>query len=649
MPFGSLALLNACLKSGGIDTIVIDVNAESFRAMIRPETTSRYLGLVDAELERLERRTRLLPAERAYHESLERLRAFPRSLIEGAAAAFEAMRRQDAFLDPEQWIAADRSLRAAHAFFNARTPKFFTRSANFGAQVYPYLEADAVDPYTEYYESGLGPRLARLAPDVIAWSCPYSSQLATAMLASKLLRRRLPGVPIVAGGTGISESVEYGLVDPRFYDYIDHAVTGDGETAILDYCAAVRGERSYASVPGLWRREGGVVAAPADQSIVDMNRAPAPDYRDIDFANYAMPEPTAVYITSRGCYYGKCTFCPDSLRLGFRKRTPEKTYADVKDLVLGQGIRHIHFFDPLTPPVTLEYLARQVAKDGLPLHWYAEVKFEPIYLNKGYVRKLADGGCRQLQFGLESGVQSVLDAMEKGNRLDQIEIILGNLRDVGITTAVTWFIGFPGESEADARETWNFIARHEDSIHLSLFVGKFNMGQGEIVYQNPERFGIRLTRDAFGLVDYEPLDGERWNVDALNATFSARSDVHIAAGGAGLYYASHNPLGLRRIRTASVIGAPAFEAPPIEARRARLPRENHFIELRSEPGEPARGVAFAASFGERHELDAADLALLRAVAAGPMPLAALIEGSPEPDLERRRLVRFIDSGCLSTA
>ena len=47
MPFGTLPLFNAVLKSAGHETLVIDLNAEAFTLMLMPENLERYFSILD--------------------------------------------------------------------------------------------------------------------------------------------------------------------------------------------------------------------------------------------------------------------------------------------------------------------------------------------------------------------------------------------------------------------------------------------------------------------------------------------------------------------------------------------------------------------------------------------------------------------------
>lgn len=649
MPFGALALLNACLKQHGHETKCMDINAEAFVAMMQPATLDRYFHLMDISFEGLKAKKDRTPAEQKQFEIFERIYAYPRDLMRTSWDCYRGMRERERYFKPNEYRHMDRVLRTTHMFLHSLTPSLDPRNKNYRQELYNFLTSDTIDPYWEYYESGLIPRLMAEKPDLIALTCPFSTQISTGMYFAKLLKRHMPDVKFVMGGTGISDAVDVVLTDERFYSFMDYAVVGDGEESLPDLVAALEGKKSFDEVSGLWRRENGAVVPAKHHHMVDMNLTPTPDYRDIDFSPYAIPEPASIYTTSRGCYYGKCTFCPESFRQGFRKRSPQRVYEDVRDIVLNQGVRNIHFFDPLTPPITLEYVSRQVAKENLPINWYAEVKFETIYTNKEYIRKLAAGGCRQLQFGFESGVQRVLDGMIKGNRLDQIEIILDNLRESKITVAVTWFIGFPTEDEPDARESWNFIRKHGDAIFLSLYTGRFGLGHDVPVYQHPDKYNVTIVHDENGNPGYKRNDGRDWNQFPLHETYHVRSDIPLAINSAGLLYAAYNPEGLYQLRGMGTIGPPAHEGPPIADRIATVPSENNWVELTETGSRNRRGVIFVAASCERFDLDGIEIDLLNQLKRGPAHLKSVIESAADPKEVERRLATFINRGYVESA
>jgi hypothetical protein len=479
-------------------------------------------------------------------------------------------------------------------------------------------------------------------------SCPFSRQVAPAMKFAKLVRDAVPGVRFLIGGTGVSDAQHVILTDPRFYDFVDYAVVGDGEEALPDLVAALEGAKPFSEVSALWRRDGRDIVRPSFVRNVDMDDNPVPDYRGIDFSHYMLPEPAGFYTTSRGCYYGKCTFCPESFRTGFRMRSPENVYADIRDIVRNQGVRNIHFFDPLTPPRTLAHLSREAAREQLPLNYYAEVKFEKIYTSKRYVKTLAEGGCKILQFGFESGVQRVLDQMKKGNNLDQIEIMLDNLKEHGITVAGSWFIGFPTENEEDARETWRFIRRHWDEMHFSLYTGTFGLGHDVPVFKDPKTYDIELTFDAFGNPSYRRNDGGDWDHQKLHAPFHVRSDIAISICGTTLLYSAYRPDLVYELRGVNGIGPVSWEDPPIAERFVRVPPENGMLEVAPAPGGKRRFRLFVAQSCDTFDADETDLELLRRIGPDGRLLSEVLEADDAPPDVVARLGAFIDRGLVES-
>ena len=79
-----------------------------------------------------------------------------------------------------------------------------------------------------------------------------------------------------------------------------------------------------------------------------------------------------------------------------------------------------------------------------------------------------------MKLGLESGNQTVLDAMDKGIRLELAERVFAALHQAGIATYVYLLFGTPSESLDEARQTMAFVKRHHAAITF-LNLAIFNM------------------------------------------------------------------------------------------------------------------------------------------------------------------------------
>jgi radical SAM superfamily enzyme YgiQ (UPF0313 family) len=83
---------------------------------------------------------------------------------------------------------------------------------------------------------------------------------------------------------------------------------------------------------------------------------------------------------------------------------------------------------------------------------------------------LKTAGCAEVWMGVESGSQKVLDAMDKGLTLSQIEEATCRLKESGIRPCYFLQFGYPGEHWAEIQETIELVRRtrpHDVGISFS--------------------------------------------------------------------------------------------------------------------------------------------------------------------------------------
>jgi anaerobic magnesium-protoporphyrin IX monomethyl ester cyclase len=84
-------------------------------------------------------------------------------------------------------------------------------------------------------------------------------------------------------------------------------------------------------------------------------------------------------------------------------------------------------------------------------------------------RALASAGCRMLWMGAESGSQKVLDAMEKGLRVEDVRVASRLLKTAGIDVGVFLQFGYPGETWTDIEATLQ-LAREIEPADIGVSV-----------------------------------------------------------------------------------------------------------------------------------------------------------------------------------
>ncbi|GAA3451768.1 hypothetical protein GCM10018962_36010 [Dactylosporangium matsuzakiense] len=231
-------------------------------------------------------------------------------------------------------------------------------------------------PYQSYYETVLLPRLARGGYDMIGLNITYQWQLPFALWLARLVRERLPGVFLVAGGTEVSDvfkSAAERSVVFQVFDSLDAIVVGEGETAYVELLEALDAGRLPTMHPNirLHPRYGAVRALPM-LHYEKLSTVPTPDFSRLPWQQYLSPEPFVYYSPSRGCYWNKCTFCDYGLNTDgptspWRQDTVDTMIRDVTEL--SKFAKFIYFSVDVLAPATILRFAEQVVDRGLDFRW----------------------------------------------------------------------------------------------------------------------------------------------------------------------------------------------------------------------------------------------------------------------------------------
>jgi len=124
-----------------------------------------------------------------------------------------------------------------------------------------------------------------------------------------------------------------------------------------------------------------------------------------------------------------------------------ESISDIEGLIERYNPRLIHFLDNAMSPALLTAIVDN--PPGIP--WYGFARVTRRLTDPDFCRSLKRSGCVMLKIGLESGDQSVLDALDKGIDLTEASMALKNLRDVGIGTYIYLLFGTPAETYREAK------------------------------------------------------------------------------------------------------------------------------------------------------------------------------------------------------
>jgi len=329
---------------------------------------------------------------------------------------------------------------------------------------------------------------------VIGLSCIGQEQLYFTLLFGALLKEQTD-TPIVVGGTIFSRIFERGALRPEWFErYFDIIVRNEGEKPAERLLANLRDGRPLTEdVPGIVYRDGALIASATPCGPLGVAELPIPDFDDLPLDRYISPEITLPLLSARGCYWGKCEFCHHGMVYG-EKYAPYDAGVvldTVRTLAARYNVKHFAFNDEALPPKTgraIGTLFPPHAETGWT--FTGLIKFEPFYTSEIFAG-MHSAGFRSLYVGLESASERVLDLMRKNSKR---ETIVGNLRDA--TRAGIWmhcflFFGFPGETEAEARETFDFIVQNPEIVS-SFGAGTFSLEHNAPIFHHVEDFGVEV-------------------------------------------------------------------------------------------------------------------------------------------------------------
>lgn len=322
--------------------------------------------------------------------------------------------------------------------------------ANYGHRVLsPVRSGDLIraaeipeeNPFYPYFKKRFLSVLEDEHPPAIGFSLNYLSQALCTFAMIGFLKRECPGVTLVLGGGLVTSWMRRPNWKDPFRGLVDELVAGPGEYPLLAILGInpIKGERF------------------------------TPDYSVLSLNDYLAPGAVLPYSGSNGCYWNRCSFCPEKAEGNPYVAIPsDRVLTDLRILVERNKPVLAHLLDNAVSPTLMKTLSEN--PPGVP--WYGFARVTRHLTDPDFCMALRRSGCVMLKLGLESGDQGVLDAMQKGVDLDVACLTLKTLKKVGIATYVYLLFGTPGEGLDEARRTLEFTVKHIDRIgfmNLAVF------------------------------------------------------------------------------------------------------------------------------------------------------------------------------------
>ena len=173
--------------------------------------------------------------------------------------------------------------------------------------------------------------------------------------------------------------------------------------------------------------------------------------------------------TTRGCPY-HCNWCAKPIYgQRYTARSPEHVVEELAWLKRTYAPDHVWIADDIfgLKPGWIERFAELAQQRGAAIPFRCLLRADQV--TPAAAAALRAAKCRTAWIGAESGSQRVLDAMEKGTRVEQIAAASRLLHEAGIEVGFFLQFGYPGETRDDIEQTLDMVrACRPDDVGVSV-------------------------------------------------------------------------------------------------------------------------------------------------------------------------------------
>jgi len=253
-------------------------------------------------------------------------------------------------------------------------------------------------------------------------------------------------------------------------------VRGEGERAMAALLARLKsGGTLSEDLPSLIYRaaDGLLVNTPAAPLIENLDGQPWPDREQIDIERYVHTwrerhgRGSLSVITARGCPY-HCRWCSHSVYGKTHRRRSATNVVDEVEFLLDRYEPDMLWIADDVFTIHHGWLAAyagEMRRRGLKVPFECITRADRV--NERVAGMLAELGCLRVWIGSESGSQRILDAMQRGVTVEQVQRAVELCRASGIETGMFIMWGYEGEQMEDVEATVAHVRKCQPEVCLT--------------------------------------------------------------------------------------------------------------------------------------------------------------------------------------
>lgn len=353
---------------------------------------------------------------------------------------------------------------------------------------------------------------------------------------SQLIKKVNPEAKIVLGGrcTAFPPEVIF-----RYGPDFDIIVQGEGEQTMLKLCLSLRDKKKIENLGEIcgisYRDNNKIITTPSPPYYTDLDDLPFPARHLLPNRYYRMHPPSGIYSsatlmeTSRGCAYN-CNFC--TLPGPIRMRSIPSIIEEFKEVINKFRTKEVHFIDPnfTYSQKRIIELCNQILENNIKIAWTCKTRVDLV--SRDLLKTMFKAGCYMISYGVETGSQKILDSLNKGIKVRDIENSFSLTKECKIRALAYILLGAPGENNSTVEESMDLVERIKPDFVLygrllpdpNSVLTKQAINKKQISYEDLADFYIfnrKNTLDKVTLTGIPVKNINRW-LSAANKSFYFR-------------------------------------------------------------------------------------------------------------------------------
>lgn len=280
--------------------------------------------------------------------------------------------------------------------------------------------------------------------------------------------KKVTSVPIIIGGSGFSIFPE----ELMEWTNADYGITGESEVSFPHLLNCLDKGEDTTSIPGIISKISKSPGNSVQYLTRDVTKLKFSEIdRHIDFSPYKQRGAYSIQ-TKRGCSHG-CIYCTYPVLEGvrFRRRYPVEIADEIEEAHKRLGEIMFEFVDSTfnDPAGHAEAICKEIIKRKIKIR-LRTMGINPRHTSEKLFNLMREAGFTQIDATPDSASPKVLEKLDKGFKLEDIEKMALLIRRFDLPTMWFFLFGGPGEDEQTFKETMDFIDKYvnpDDLVYMT--------------------------------------------------------------------------------------------------------------------------------------------------------------------------------------